>query len=152
MCMNYPSLRFARIAVAAAALAACICVIAATPDPALTAAIADPARSANFVARDKTRHPAEELTFFGIAPKMTVVELWPGGGYWTEILGPYLAPGGHYTVALPPTGGEGDSGVARFRKHIEAEKSRLGTIHETILGTGHFDIAPPGFADLILTF
>src|ERR1700735_4277193 len=112
---------------------------AAAADAALTAAVASPARPAAAVARDKSRHPVEELTFFGITPKMTVVELWPGGGYWTDILGPYLAPGGHYTVALPPTGGEEDSGVARFRKHIEAEKSRLGTIHETILGTGHFD-------------
>ena len=43
----------------------------------------------------------EELTFFGITPQMTVVELWPGGGYWTEILGPYLAKGGTYYVAQP---------------------------------------------------
>jgi predicted methyltransferase len=53
---------------------------------------------------------------------------------------------------LPPTGGEEDGGVARFRKHIAAEKNRLGTIHEAILGTEHFDIASPGSADLILTF
>ena len=70
----------------------------------MTAAVADPARSANFVARDKARHPVEELTFFGITPKMTVVELWPGGGYWTEILGPYLAKGGTYYVAQPAPG------------------------------------------------
>src|SRR5882762_3650029 len=81
-------------AVAAIALGACAVAAAAGPDPALTAAVADPGRSANFAARDSARHPAEELTVFGITPTMTVVELWPGGGYWTEILGAYLAKGG----------------------------------------------------------
>jgi hypothetical protein len=61
---------------------------APAPDPALVAAVADPGRTATFVARDPARHPAEELASFGIKPNMTVVELWPGGGYWTEILGP----------------------------------------------------------------
>jgi predicted methyltransferase len=130
----------------------CATASAAAADAALVAAVASPARPAGAVARDKARHPVEELTFFGITPKMTVAELWPGGGYWTDILGPYLAPGGHYTIALPPAGGEEDGGVQRFRAHIAAEKDRLGTIHETTLGAGHFDIAPPGSADLILTF
>jgi predicted methyltransferase len=125
---------------------------AAGADPELVAAVASPARPAASVARDKARHPVEELTFFGITPKMNVVELWPGGGYWTDILGPYLAPSGHYTIALPAAGGEESAGVARFRARIAAEKDRLGTIHETSLGTGHFDIAPPGSADLVLTF
>src|SRR5580704_5127109 len=81
---------------------------AAAADAALSAAVASPARPAAAIARDKSRHPVEELTFFGISPKMNVVELWPGGGYWTDILGPYLAPGGHYTVALPQSGDEDD--------------------------------------------
>ena len=114
---------------------------AANADPALVAAVASPARSPNHVARDSARHPVEELTFFGLAPTMTVVELWPGGGYWTDILGPYLAAGGHYYVALPsPGNAEEDSGVKRFHTHIGAEKDRLGTLHETTLGPGHFDI------------
>ena len=113
---------------------------------------ASPARPAAAVARDKSRHPIEELTFFGINPKMNVVELWPGGGYWTDILGPYLATSGHYTVALPPSGGGEQSSVDRFKARIAAEKDRLGMIHETTLGAGHFEIAPPGSADLVLTF
>src|ERR1700753_2348656 len=91
----------------AAALGAVATLVMATAanaadaiDPALTKAVADPARSAKFVARDKSRHPAEELTFFGLKPNMTVVELWPGSGYWTEILGPYLKSQGHYYAAL----------------------------------------------------
>ena len=126
---------------------------APTPDPDLIAAVSDPARTAAFAARDKARHPAEELAFFGISPKMTVVELWPGGGYWTEILGPYLAKGGTYYASVNAPGDkEEDVGVQRWRARVAAQKDRLGTIHETMLGVGHFDIAPPGSADLVVTF
>jgi predicted methyltransferase len=136
-----------------AALGTCLSASAAAPDSALAASVADPARTAAFVARDKSRHPAEELAVFGITPTMTVVELWPGGGYWTEILGPYLAKGGTYYVALnAPGDAEEDKGVEHWRSRVAAQKDRLGTIHETALGAGHFDIAPPGSADLVLTF
>lgn len=132
------------------------CAAAAAPahvDPALTAAVASPARTASFVARDSARHPVEELEFFGIAPTQTVVELWPGGGYWTEILGAYLAADGHYYVALnAPGSAEEDANVARWRARIAAQGNRLGNVQETTLGKGHFDIAPAGSADLVLTF
>ncbi len=124
-----------------------------TVDPALRAAVADPARTPNFVKRDGARHPVEELTFFGIRPGMTVVELWPGGGYWTEILGPYLAKHGHFYAALPERGNaEEDKGVERWRTRMAQQKDRLGTIHETTLGPKSFDIAPAGSADLVVTF
>ena len=96
--------RLARFAAALLGTSAALTAISASPDPQLAAAVASPARTASFVARDKARHPVEELSFFGIAPTMTVVELWPGGGYWTEILGPYLAKSGTYYVALACTG------------------------------------------------
>jgi predicted methyltransferase len=120
-------------------------------DAALDAAVANPNRSPAALARDKVRHPTEELTFFGLSPHMSVVELWPGGGYWTEILAPYLAPSGRYTIALPPSGGaEGDREAAQLKARLSAQK--IGNVQETILGAGHFDIAPPGSADLVLTF
>jgi predicted methyltransferase len=82
-----------------------------------------------------------------------VVELWPGGGYWTEILGPYLAQHGRYYVALPAPGdAEEDAGVVRWRARMAAQGDRLGSIHETMLGAGHFEIAPAASADLVLTF
>ena len=40
--------------------------------------------------RDRYRHPYETLAFFGVAPADTVVEIWPGGGWYTEILAPYV--------------------------------------------------------------
>lgn len=146
------NLRIPSLTVVAAITAFAYAGVAAAADSALTAVIADPARPAAAVARDKSRHPVEELTFFGISPKMNVVELWPGGGYWTDILGPYLAAGGHYTIALPPSDDAENSSVVRFRARIAAEKGRLGTVHESTLGPGHFEIAPPGSADLVLTF
>ena len=147
------SSRSGRLAAALASLSLSWSAMAAAPDPALTAAVADPGRTATFVARDKVRHPVEELTFFGLKPGMTVVELWPGGGYWTEILGPYLAKSGTYYVALEAAhDNESTQSVAHWRTRVAAEKDRLGTLHETTLGVGQFDIAPPGSADLVLTF
>jgi len=136
--------------------AAATSMAAAAPsvDPALTAAIASSQRTASFTARDAARHPAEELTFFGLKADANVVELWPGGGYWTEILAPYLAAKGHYTAALPPTkdSGEDSTTVTQWRARIAPQAVRFGTVQETTLGKGHFDIAPPASADLILTF
>jgi predicted methyltransferase len=141
------------LAVLLLALGSAASFAATKADPALVSAVASPSRSPAAVARDPARHPVEELTFFGLTPSMTVVEIWPGGGYWTDILGPYLAKSGHYYIALnAPGDAEEDAGVKRFRARIAAEKDRLGTLHETMLGAGHFDIAPPGSADLVLTF
>jgi predicted methyltransferase len=146
---NIPRFLLTASLLAAAGLVAA----AAGPDPALISAVASPARNATAVVRDKARHPVEELTFFGIAPNMTVVELWPGGGYWTDIIGPYLAKNGHYYIALnAPGDAEEDAGVNKFRARIAGEKDRLGAVKETLLGAGHFDIAPPGSADLVVTF
>ncbi len=53
-------------------------------------------RQAKNVERDGFRHPLETLSFFDIKASDTVVELWPGGGWYAEILAPYLAHGGNY--------------------------------------------------------
>ncbi|MDH5254687.1 MAG: methyltransferase, partial [Gammaproteobacteria bacterium] len=68
-------------------------------DPALAAVIAADHRSPANKARDQYRHPAETLTFFGLKPDMRVVEVWPGGGWYTEILAPYLSRNGKYYAA-----------------------------------------------------
>lgn len=124
------------------------------PDPALVKAIADPARTPKFASRDPSRHPAEELTFFGLTPKMTVVEVWPGGGYWTEILGPYLKTSGHYIAAVTVSGEseEEDKGTAAWRTRMEAQKEHIGALKISHLGKGHYEVAPPNSVDLIVTF
>jgi predicted methyltransferase len=62
----------------------------AATDKALDAALAADHRSEANKARDKYRHPKETLAFFGFRSDMTVVEIWPGGGWYTEILAPAL--------------------------------------------------------------
>jgi predicted methyltransferase len=143
----------AAILAAGLLIGASAALAASTPDPDLVNAVSSSTRSPNAVARDKVRHPVEELTFFGLKPNMTVVELWPGGGYWTDILGPYLAPHGEYYVAVnAPGDAEEDAGVAKFRAHLDSDKARFGKIKVTTLGPGQNAIAPPGSADLIVTF
>ena len=72
---------------------------------ALQAAVAASTRTPANVARDRYRHPAETLAFFGVEPDDTVVEIWPGGGWYTEILAPYLAAGGGKLYAASPDWG-----------------------------------------------
>lgn len=99
---------FAALALSATAAAA---VQQAAPAPsgperadALAAAIAAPTRTEANRPRDRYRHPYETLTFFGVRPNDTVVEIWPGGGWYTEILAPYLRSGGGSCYGLRPTG------------------------------------------------
>ena len=119
-----------------------------TTDPALEKAIANPQRTPKFVARDSVRHPAEELTFFGLRGDATVVEIEPGGGYWTEILAPYLSAAGTYYVALASDADDAKGNV-RFKAKLAADPSRFSKIHITQLGGA---VAPAGTADFVLTF
>ena len=76
---------------------------AESADTALSAAIDGAWREPQSRARDAYRHPYESLTFWGLKPGMTVVEVDPGvRGWWSEILAPYArAMGGAYIAALP---------------------------------------------------
>jgi predicted methyltransferase len=121
----------------------------AETDPALAAAIAGPQRTPAMAARDPIRHPAEELSFFGLKPTMTVVEIWPEGGYWTEILGPYLHDKGvYYTAVASTTGKMAD----RFQAKLDGDKADYGNVKVVVFGKDHYDMVPPGTADLVVTF
>ncbi len=65
----------------------------------LKSIISDPFRTEISRSRDQYRHPQETLEFFGIEPNMTVVQLWPSGGWYTDILAPYLKDEGKYIAA-----------------------------------------------------
>lgn len=65
----------------------------------LQAAIAGPHRTEDERARDRFRKPAETLEHFGVRPDMTVLEIWPGGGWYTKILAPYLRDQGRLIAA-----------------------------------------------------
>src|SRR5690349_4032405 len=74
-------------------------------DSLLRTAVAGSWRSDAHKARDQYRHPIETLEFFGLKPDMTVVELAPGGGWFTEILAPVLRGHGHLVAATGKTTG-----------------------------------------------
>jgi len=91
-----------RIAAAAAVLAVSAAATAATPDPVLVDVVAGDWRKPDDRARDAARHPVESLTFWGLKPGMTILEVQPGGGWWTDILAPYAArTGGKYYATGP---------------------------------------------------
>jgi predicted methyltransferase len=122
-------------------------------DAALAKAVADEHRTPALAARDKYRHPQEVLEFAGIKPTMTVVEISPGGGYWTEILGPYLKDKGTYYTALSPrTASErAAKAVDDWNKKLADNKAQWGNVKLAEFGKGSYDIAPAGSADLVIT-
>jgi predicted methyltransferase len=135
-------------------LSAVIASPAFTKDVALANAIAGSHRTPELVARDGARHPQQELEFFGIKPNMTVVEISPGGGYWTEILAPYLQDKGtFYTTVGPRAAGERAVKAAdAWQAKLDANKEVYGKTKVAEFGRGTIDIVPEGSADMVLTF
>lgn len=117
------------------------------PASPLAEAIAAPNRSATNVARDRYRHPAETLAFFGIKPSDTIVEIWPGGGWYTEILAPYLAKSGRLIIAAPFP--RQDS----LLKKLDGDATTYGKVARANFPSllGGTPVAP-GTADAVLTF
>ncbi len=124
-------------------------------DAKLQAAIAGPQRTEANRARDRYRHPEGELRFLGLEDDLTVVEIMPGaGGWWTEILAPYLRDHGRYYVALPDathSAGEQRANAA-FQAKIAADPATYGKVTVTHFDGDRLEVAPPGSADLIVTF
>lgn len=140
------------VVAAGAIIAALLCSLspasAADPiDPALQQAIDSPSRTPKSVARDPARHPAEELTFLGLRPDQSVVEIWPEGGYWTEILAPYLRANGKLYAAI----GDGKQAAAIHAK-FDAAPALYDRVSVTELSAREGQVAPDGSADLVLTF
>lgn len=144
-----------RHAALAFALVASPALAAPAVDPALAAAIAGPQRSEANKARDQYRYPAETLTFFGITPTMTVVEISPSGGWYTEILAPYLRANGTYYAAHnnPAASERAKESVTKFEGKLAADPAVYGKVKLTVFGKGVYDkLAPAGSADAVLTF
>ena len=118
------------------------------PDAAaLAAAVGAPGRSPANVARDRYRHPAETLAFFGVRPDDSVVEIWPGGGWYTEVLAPYLSSG-TLTVAAP-----WPKGLNRVRGLVGADPKTYGKLNYAAFPAGEGEPGvPAGSADVVLTF
>ena len=134
------------------ALAAAATVLADPAPPSLSALVAGPQRSAANKARDPWRHPLESLTFWGLKPTQTVIEIDPGGGYWTEIIAPYLAAGGgHYVAGMsdPASSDNAKKGHDAFAAKF-ADAKLYGPIDYAVFSSAGGLIAPAGSADLIM--
>ena len=125
-------------------------------DQALKAALAAPHRTPAFAARDGWRHPYETLRFFDVQPGMTVVELSPGGGWYTEILAPLLRDQGQLILGA----NDPESIHAYYRRAAERLKAKLDARPE-VYGRvklcvfeppARLQFAAPGSADRVLTF
>jgi predicted methyltransferase len=113
------------------------------------------------VARDKYRHPKETLAFFGVKPDQMLIEITPGGGWYTEILAPLERDHGHYAAIVPDPAFAKDPKVrdeyqnwvttldAKHAAHPEvydkAEMRKIVSMSAPVLG-------PPGSADVVVTF
>ena len=130
------------------------------PDAALQAAIDGSWRDPANTPRDKYRHPGQTLAFFGIRPDMTVVEITPGGGWYAEILAPYLRNEGKYVAAVVDP-----MAVAEGKGRDYQQRSKDGLAKKFAAAPAQFDKATvvgydpkapsfgaPGSADLVLTF
>ncbi len=131
----------------AAAVASVAAREPATPRQTIARAVAAPSRTPANVARDRYRHPVETLTFFGVKPSDTVVEIWPSGGWYTEILAPLTHGKGTLYAAVP----------AGNTKGIDALKARDAALYGAIrvvsfpAAAGQARV-PDGTADVVLTF
>lgn len=115
-------------------------------------------RSAAHKARNKYRHPVETLMFFGIKPDMTVVELNPGGGGWyTEILAPFLHDHGQLIEPVIPAKNAGNyakRSYKAFKKKIDANGKIYGRVKliDAFSPSANPSFGPAGSADMVLTF
>lgn len=115
---------------------------------------------ANDQARDEWRNPAETLAFFGVEGDDTVIELWPGGGWYTRILAPYLAANGGTLIAATwdPNAFEGErragieERIAGYAAAFGANPELFGTVQIAALSNVSGPLAEPGTADVVLTF
>ncbi len=132
----------------------------ATPPPpqgSLAWAVEGPWRAPADRQRDAALHPAETLTFFGLQPGMTVAEVWPGVGWWTAILAPYLAAnhGKLYAATFEAPNADDPAAaavVAAYKKTLADKPDVYGDVTLMSFGPHSRAIAPPGAADLVLFF
>ena len=149
----------AAVLLAAASVLLSLDAVAQTDAPtsaALDAALAGSHRSDRNKARDQFRHPKETLSFFGLRRDMTVVEIWPGGGWYTEVLAPVLKGKGKLYAAQ-----YGSNPAFDYQRNENAALQDKAKKNPEVFGEVKFTamwapselaIAPAGTADLVLTF
>ncbi len=125
---------------------------AAAPSAVLDRVLAS-AHRADDQPRDAWRHPKETLNFFGVTPDLKVAELFPGGGWYTRVLAPYMAAGDGTYVAVnfnPGTNERRVAGLNTFKERF-SDESVYGKVEHGLIGGGA-TMAEAGSLDVVLTF
>jgi predicted methyltransferase len=159
-CLKNPLKYLAPLALLALGLGASVVSAQSTQgtEALLDKVLAGEHRSTANRARDKYRHPRETLLFFGIKPEMSVLEIWPGGGWYSEILAPLLAEKGqfyvaHYAIDSPRIANWQLQAREKLQDTFAKRPAFYGKPLFTSLGPPEYlAIAPPGSMDLVLTF
>ena len=146
-------------AVAASVTSAAAPAASTTPatkaDAKLDAAIAGKWRDPKNVARDKYRHPKETLEFFGLTPALSLIEITPGGGWYSEILAPYLKANGSYTAAIvkpKKKDGEDAQDMDALHKKFAGDAAEYGDAKFVEYDPKAPNFGPDNSADMVVTF
>lgn len=154
-------LKFRFAAILVALIAACATpplAAQASMETLLDSAVAGAHRSEANKARDVHRRPKETLLFMGLKPGMTVAEIWPDGGWFTEVLAPALRDSGRYVAAHYPLDHSGTTrGQRATRVAFEAKLKANPAVYEKAILSDlatpdRLAMVPPGSADLVLSF
>ena len=131
--------------------------VAVAPGAALDAALAGDWRAPQDMLRDRFRHPAQTLAFFGVQPDETVIEITPGGGWYADVLAPYLRPHGHDIAAVWDDAITGQPGYRyalnkTLRDKLTARPDVYGQPELRAFDAKAPSFGPPNSADTVLTF
>ena len=122
------------------------------PPTTLAAAVAGAWREPMDRARDPWRHPLESLTFWGLKPGQSVLEFWPGAGWYSDILAPFLAATGGklYAANIEANDPASLRTLEAYRQHLAAQPKLFGMVTVSEFGARSRHPAPAGTIDLAL--
>lgn len=129
----------------------------AAPGASILEIMASAHRSDENRARDRYRNPEETLFFFGLEPDDTVIEINPGGGWYMEIIAPFVNEDGQYIAATPDPELEGMPSyvirqAAQIQARIEEQPDFYGNAEVQLYDPSAPVLGEPGSADFVLTF
>src|SRR5437764_3010534 len=153
---------FANPRLAAAAIASAVLLTACaatnsrqTTAAALTTILATGPRSQENRARDLYRHPKETLLFFGLRPEMSVLEVWPEPGWYTEVIAPLVRDKGKYyaaVIAADPESKYITQRLEKYRQELAGHPDLYDRVAVVTFPADGSDAVPPASVDMVVTF
>ena len=117
--------------------------------------LADPHRPEADRARDRYRHPKDTLLFFGIRPEMSVLEVWPEPGWYTDVIAPLVRDRGKYYGAVmqaDPASRYVSARLEAYRNKLASDPTLYGNASIVTFPANGGDVVPPGSVDMVVTF